>query len=250
MTERQIHKAIERFYANRGYRPSGIKAALIDMDGTLYDSMPWHARAWHRMVTELGIQAQVDEFFGYEGMTGKATINLLFQRAFGHPATDDEVVELYLRKTVYFQENNKAEVMPGAKEMVRTFRRSGVTPILVTGSGQATLIDRLAIDFDGAFPPELRITSRDVRQGKPSPEPYLKGLALAGVPAARAIVVENAPLGVKSGVAAGIFTVAVKTGPIPHDEFVEAGADLIFNSMAEFAETLPGLLLILDNKQI
>lgn len=224
------------------HRP--VKAALIDMDGTLYDSMPWHARAWHRMVTELGIEATVEEFFAYEGMTGKATVNLLFERAFSRHATDDEVTELYARKSRYFSENNHAGIMPGAKKMVSELIEAGVTPVLVTGSGQATLLERINSDFDDAFPQEKRITAKDVTKGKPDPEPYLKALSLAGVKCDEAIVIENAPLGIMAGVAAGVFTIGVNTGPIPKEQLLAAGADIVFDSMTECAEMLPGLLYI------
>lgn len=242
MDVQNINQAIALFLHDHNYPKLSIRAALIDMDGTLYDSMPWHARAWHRMVTELGIKANVNEFFAYEGMTGKATINLLMQRAFGRTVSDAEATELYARKSQYFREEYHPVVMPGAPEMVGTVINHGVTPILVTGSGQASLLGRLSLDFNGAFPDGLRITAHDVVNGKPSPEPYLKGLSLAGVKPWEAVVVENAPLGVKSGVNAGIFTVAVNTGPIPRVEFEKAGAHLIFDSMREFANTLPALL--------
>ena len=241
-----ILDSITRFEQRAGYRPNNLQAALIDMDGTLYDSMPWHARAWHRMVTELGIEASVDEFFSYEGMTGKATINLLMQRAFGRTVSDEEADELYRRKTVYFQTENQADIMPGARDMVASFRNAGVTPVLVTGSGQATLLSRLTDDFDGAFPPELRVTSRDVKNGKPSPEPYLAAMQLVGVAPIHAVVVENAPLGVRAGVAAGVFTIAVKTGPIPLEQLREAGADVVFNSMPQCAEFIPRIVDIMN----
>lgn len=48
-------------------------AALIDMDGTLYDSMGHHADAWHHMMSEIGIDCDRDEFFMYEGRTGVDT---------------------------------------------------------------------------------------------------------------------------------------------------------------------------------
>lgn len=51
-------------------------------------------------------------------------------------------------------------------------------------------------------------------------------------------MVENAPLGVRAGKAAGCFTVAVTTGPIPREAFEKEGADLIFPSMGAFADWL------------
>ncbi len=224
-----------------------IKAALIDMDGTLYDSMPYHARAWHRIVTELGIEATVDEFFAYEGMTGKATVNLIFNRAYGRDATDDEVRELYRRKTVYFNEYPPVAPMPGADRMLEALRSGGVECVLVTGSGQSSLLDRLDADYPGIFAANRRITAYDVSHGKPHPEPYLKAMELAGAEPDECIVIENAPLGVESGVASGAYTVAVTTGPIPRQQMIDAGADIIFDSMNRCADEMPGLLAKLND---
>ena len=47
----------------------------------------------------------------------------------------------------------------------------------------------------------------------------------------QAIVVENAPLGIRAGVAARIFTIGVNTGPLPNDQLLQAGAHLLFPNM-------------------
>lgn len=80
------------------------------------------------------------------------------------------------------------------------------------------------------------VTAFDVKYGKPNPEPYLMALRKAGIQPNEAIVVENAPLGVRAGVAAGIFTVAVNTGPLPDKTLLDEGADLLFPSMPAFNE--------------
>lgn len=218
--------------------PQGIRAALIDMDGVLYDSMPHHARAWHSMMEEQGIKTSPEEFFLYEGMTGAATINLIFNREFGRDATDKEKKDLYARKSQLFVESGKKIPMPDADRMLRAFIFAGIPRVLVTGSAQSSLLNNIDIDYPGAFPAGMRITANDVAHGKPDPEPYLKGLEKAGVKPEEAIVVENAPLGVRAGKAAGCFTVAVTTGPIPRKEFEKEGADVIFSSMVEFADWL------------
>lgn len=234
--------AISTFISQHGYPCLDIRAALIDMDGTLYDSMPNHARAWYNTVTPLGIKATVDEFFLYEGRTGASTINLLFNREFHRDATDAEKKDIYHQKTVEFCKLPPVEVMPGAQDMVRCLRNRGVLPVLVTGSGQSSLISRLDADYDNAFAPNLRVTSADVIHGKPHPEPYLMALKKAGVQPWQAIAVENAPLGVQSAVAAGVFTIAVVTGPIPAQAMTDSGATVIFESMQQMAEQLPALL--------
>lgn len=218
--------------------PKGIRAALIDMDGVLYDSMPHHARAWHKMMSEQGIKTDPDEFFLYEGMTGPATINLIFRRELNRDATPEEAKRLYARKAELFVESGRKEPMPGASRMLRAFMDAGIPRVLVTGSAQSSLLNSIDTDYPGAFPANMRVTALDVVHGKPDPEPYLMGAKKAGVRPEEAIVVENAPLGVRAGKAAGCFTVAVTTGPIPREAFEKEGADIIFPSMGAFADWL------------
>ena len=218
--------------------PSDIRVALIDMDGVLYDSMPHHARAWHQMMAEAGVETDPDEFFLYEGMTGKATINLIFERELQRPATDEEATRLYARKAELFVASGNKVPMKGADRMLQAFIRTGIPRVLVTGSAQSSLLNSLDHDYPGAFPQDKRVTALDVKHGKPDPEPYLMGASKAGIDISRAIVVENAPLGVRAGKRAGAFTVAVTTGPIPREEFEKEGADLIFPSMDAFADWL------------
>lgn len=216
----------------------GKRVALIDMDGVLYNSMKYHTLAWQRMMAEQGVECDRDEFYLYEGMTGLATIDLLFRRAFGHGVTPEQAKELYAVKSRYFKEIGWNEPMPGADRMLRALEARGIRRILVTGSSQTTLLDNINRDYPGAFLPGDRVTAADVVHGKPDPEPYLKGLEIAGVSPEEAVVIENAPLGVRAGKAAGVFTFAVTTGPIPREEFVRENADIIFPSMPEFADFL------------
>lgn len=222
--------------------PEKICAALIDMDGVLYDSMPYHAKAWHQMMAEQGVKTDPDEFFLYEGMTGEATIRLIYRRELGKDVTPQEAAELYARKSEIFAAFGKKPLMKGADRMLRAFMEAGIPRVLVTGSGQASLLDNLCSEYPGAFPDGMRVTAHDVKHGKPDPEPYLMGAEKAGVTPADCIVVENAPLGVRAGKAAGCFTIAVTTGPIPREAFEKEGADMIFPSMDAFADWLESRL--------
>lgn len=232
----QLKESIARFRARNG--GDRFRAALIDMDGTLYDSMINHTAAWHRMMSELGIVVDRDRFYLFEGMTGRQTINKLFSEFLGREATDREVEELYHRKTMYFNELPAPVPMPGAAQFLSSLRSAGIARVLVTGSGQRSLIDRLNRDYPGIFAEDMMITSRDVVHGKPDPEPYLRAMERAGVTAAESIVVENAPLGVEAGAAAGAFTIGLTTGPIPAETLRQAGADIVLPSMNALAELI------------
>lgn len=234
---------IERFMARHHYERLEPRAALIDMDGTLYDSMPGHARAWHQMMGEIGVATTREEFFFYEGRTAASTIDIVFNRELGRGTTPDEVERLYGRKKEIFNAMPTAPVMPGVAEVLRAFTDTGMQCVLVTGSGQATLIDRLSSDFPGVFSRELMVTSKDVEHGKPHPEPFIRGMQKVGVKPSQCIVLENAPLGVKAGNRAGAFTIGVATGPIPPEELAKAGAAVTFDSMTSCAEAIHSLLL-------
>lgn len=220
------------------------RAFLFDMDGTLYDSMPNHASSWYQMIREHGIDCTPEEFYLYEGATGHFTVNLLIQRAWGREATAEEVETFYQRKAEIFRTKPAPAVMPGARELVEAVANLPWEPqiVLVTGSAQGSLLDKLDADFPGRFPAERRITALNVSRGKPFPDPFLRGAELAGVEPRECVVIENAPLGVTSADRAGCFTVAVATGPIPHEKLAEAGADLIFPSMPDCAAKLPEMI--------
>lgn len=237
-----FQQAILRYLERNDFITFSPKVALIDMDGTLYDSMPGHARAWHLMLREAGIDMAPEEFFRHEGRTGANTIDIFFRRCLGRPATDDEKARWYRRKTEIFASMPAVSPMPGAADMLNFLISTGIGRVLVTGSGQSTLLNRLDSDFPGAFPPHRRVTSRDVAHGKPSPEPYLKAMAIASAMPNECIVIENAPLGVEAGNRSGAFTIGVNTGPLDPFELSQAGADYVFSSMTEFAETLPLLI--------
>ncbi len=218
-----------------------VKAALFDMDGVLYDSMPNQAQAWYDTITLYGIKCRPEDFYMYEGRTGYKTINVLYNRAFGRDATLEEQKEIYEKKCKRFLELEKTKPMPGVLEVLKKVKELGITIVLVTGSGQFSLLDRLNADFPGFFKKELMVTAYDVKFGKPHPEPYLMGLEKAGVEASEAVVIENAPLGVESGRAAGIYTVAVNTGPLPDKILLESGADCIYHNMFELLEDFENL---------
>lgn len=220
-----------------------LKAVLFDMDGVLYDSMPAHDKSWQQTMDEMGLSHLPHEFFLQEGRLGQSTINTVFQRNLHRDATEEESNKIYARKSELFQQYNSGKTIPGAAEILELVQANGLQPILVTGSGQPSLLDRLDIHFPGAFTPETMVTAFDVVQGKPDPEPYLQGLKKGGnLKPNQAIVIENAPLGIEAAVGAGIFTIAVNTGPLDNAVLTDAGASLIFGSMESLLAAMPEIL--------
>lgn len=249
MEKKEIESAVKRYLDQKGYSRMDLKAAMFDMDGVLFDSMKNHAKCWHETMAHFGLDLPEWEAYMHEGRTGAGTINMVSIRQRGHAATEEEIHNIYKYKSELFNQCPKAERMPGAYELLQKVKASGVVPMVVTGSGQVTLLDRLNRNFPNVFKKELMVTAFDVQYGKPNPEPYLMGMEKYSkngsfmpcgqegkkrVEPNNFIVVENAPLGVQAGVGAGVFTIAVNTGPLPDDVLLSQGANLLFHSMQEF----------------
>ena len=236
--------AIRKYLEEHGFETLCPRAVLFDMDGVLYDSMPNHAIAWQQSMAQFGITMTADDAYATEGARGVDTIRKMVKRQQDRDIDEAEAQKMYDVKSHIFHELPEAPVMPGILNLMHQIQEGGIQIGVVTGSGQKPLIRRILKDF-GAFVDEGHITTAyDVRRGKPKPDPYLMGLRKAGdLQPNEAFVVENAPLGIRAGVAARIFTIAVNTGPLPAQTLLDANADLLFPTMTDFSNNWKNLLL-------
>ncbi len=216
-------------------------AILFDMDGVLYDSMPNHSMAWSQAMERFGMHMTPHDVYLNEGATGHDTVVRISLRDRGYEASEQEINDIYGYKAALFRSMPEARVMPGALEVFRKAAAAGLKILIVTGSGQKNLIERVQRDYEGYITRDRMVTAFEVKRGKPYPDPYLKGLQIAGVPASEAVVVENAPLGIRAAVAAGIDTIAVNTGPLEDEILLAEKPVLLLHSMQELADNLENL---------
>ncbi len=251
MEREKIEDALLFYLKNKGLDGMSLVSAMFDMDGVLFDSMKNHAHCWHKTMAHFGMNMSLEEAYMHEGRTGAGTINLVSMRERGYESNPEEIEEIYGYKSRLFNACPEAPRMPGAYELLKQVKASGIVPVLVTGSGQKSLIERLNHNFPDIFRPHLMVTAFDVKYGKPNPEPYLMGLQKAGNLAVnQSMVIENAPLGVKAGVASGCFTIAVNTGPLPDSALLEQGANLLFSSMQELSDSWTLLFDVFSNVKL
>lgn len=230
-----MKEIIQQYLENHGFEALCPKAVLFDMDGVLYDSMPNHAVAWQRSMATFGIEMTASDAYATEGARGVDTIRMMVKKQQGRDIDEQEAQRMYDEKTRQFHLMPEAPIMPGVLELMKQVKDCGLQIGVVTGSGQRPLIQRLLNDFKDYLDEDHITTAYDVKYGKPNPDPYLAGLKKAGnLKPYEAIVVENAPLGVRAGVAAKIFTVAVNTGPLPDESLFREGANLLFADMPSF----------------
>ncbi len=229
-------KEIDDFLSSHGYPHFDLKAVFFDMDGVLFDSMPYHAAAWAKTMQGQGFDFTEYDAYMNEGRTGEATINEQFQRYFQRDATPEECHALYQEKGRYFEACGAVKTIPNIEKVLQHVKSLGLTIFIVTGSAQRSLLDTLNEHFPNIFDKQNMVTAFDVKFGKPNPEPYLMALQKAQLKPYQALVVENAPLGVRSAVDAGIFTVAVNTGIIKDEELWHENANIVLPDMQTLLE--------------
>jgi sugar-phosphatase len=187
---------------------------LFDLDGVLVDSTPAVARVWTKWALAHGFDPEETVRLAH-GRPSLATIRDLLPNA--DFAAENEVV---LRGEI--EDTAGVVPLPGARELL-----ASLPPDLwaiVTSCSRP--LAEVRLNAAGLPIPRHLLTSDDVTNGKPAPEPYLKGAALLGFPASKCMVFEDAPAGVLAGKAAGATVVAFRT-TTTDGELETAGADWI-----------------------
>ena len=199
--------------------------------------------AWVQSMQKFGIHMTADDAYATEGARGVDTIRYMVRQQKGIEITEAEAQEMYDEKSRIFHSMPEAPIMPGIISLMEQIDAAGISIGVVTGSGQRPLIARILRDFGRFVSPEHITTAYDVPRGKPHPDPYLIGMKKAGgLLPSEAIVVENAPLGVRAGIAAGCYTIAVNTGPLPDQVLLDAGASILFPSMPALSDAWKELI--------
>lgn len=234
---------IEKFLQENNYPAFCPKAIFFDMDGVLFDSMKYHASAWVKAMQQTGLPFTEYEAYMNEGRTGASTIDGVFMNIYGRKATEEEKQSIYHLKSNFFESHGKTERMPFTIELLKKIKAQNLEIFVVTGSGQPSLIDSLEENFPEIFQKQKMVTAFDVKHGKPNPEPYLMALKKSGLKPWEIMVVENAPLGIESAKAAGLFTIGVNTGPLNSNVLSEYGADIIFDGMKDLYNHWENILI-------
>lgn len=178
------------------------KGFLFDLDGTLVDSLPAVERAWINWALSRDIDPQKVLSF----IHGKQAITSL--RHFMPGASEEEIRQQFLvLEQVEANDTDGVAALPGAHDLLSELTRLEIPWAIVTSGSLPVASARHAA---ANLPmPEVFVTAEQVEKGKPHPEAYLLGAARLGLPAADCVVVEDAPAGVQSGLAAGCKVIAV-----------------------------------------
>ncbi|MED1863441.1 HAD family phosphatase [Fictibacillus nanhaiensis] len=184
-----------------------IKAVCFDMDGVIVDTMRHHVEAWRHAFNENGYEHEELVFYLREGMPGKNTIRDVFEH-FNIVINEEKVEDIYVQKRNYFKKHAQYEYIEETVSTLKALSKKQIPIAVVTGSRKefvSEVLSRLPVTFD------IIVTGDDVKEGKPSPEPYLLAMGRYSFKPSEWLVIENAPLGIQSAKEAGAYCLAVET---------------------------------------
>jgi beta-phosphoglucomutase len=207
---------------------------LFDLDGVLLKSMEQHLEAWRESFSRFKATVKEEDFYQLEGRGVRRVVETLVKKYNIDPKYKSEILQ---DKINYYNRIFKPIFYDGIFPLLDTLKERGVLMAVVTGGMRDRVQEILSINFKDYF--HTSITSDDVKNTKPYPEPYLKGAAALNLRPDQCIVIENAPLGIKSGNEAGMYVVAITT-TLKSNLLKEA--DIILDSFDEIKEHLTSLL--------
>ena len=180
---------------------------IFDMDGTMIDSMPWHAKSWVAFARRHGITMPADEIL--RRTTGRTGTECM-REVFGRELTDDECQALVHEKEDIYRalfDTRFTEVAGFTAFARQSAARSLKVAVGTAGDRHniAFVMQRLKMD-----PAPLAIVGGDEGfTGKPTPAIFLEAARRIGVAPQRCIVFEDAPFGIEAARRGGMRAVAV-----------------------------------------
>jgi HAD superfamily hydrolase (TIGR01509 family) len=212
-----------------------LQAVLFDMDGLLVDTEPLWFETEVEVMARLGAPWTRQDQERLLGGSMKNTVAYLLSKA-TKPATPEQLAHWMTDGMLKRAAEGRITTRPGARELVRAVAEAGIPYALVTSSDRDFAEAVLA---GTGLPFPVTVTSAEVAQTKPAPDPYLLAAKLLEANPANCVALEDSPNGVASATAAGCKVIAVPSlTPIP-----EAPNRLVVPSLSDLSlDTLRALV--------
>lgn len=188
------------------------KGLLFDNDGVLVNSMGSVDGSWGKWAEIYAPDFQID--YSHHGRPARDIVrSVLPDELFDEAYAKINQLELDL--------THLTTPMPGAKELLSSLP-SGKWTVVTSASPD---LAKGRLNAAGLPVPAELVTAYDIEHGKPAPDPYLKGAEKLGLRSKDCIVFEDAPSGVKAGIAAGCRVIGIG------EEVMDSNAEIVIGTL-------------------
>ena len=203
-------------------------SVIFDMDGTLLDTQRICIPAWEYAGNLQGFKNAGDCIYSVCGMNEKGWTNFLESR---YPTLDTLAFKRDMRD--YIIKNGKIVFRKGAKELLDFLKQNNIKMAIASGSSRASINHHLnevnATHYFSAI-----VGGRDIVNGKPAPDIFLKAAKLIGAQPQDCFVFEDSENGIKAGIDAGMKVIGF-ADIIP---FKEETKKLLFSNLNDLSEAI------------
>ena len=183
---------------------------IFDMDGTLIDTMPVHAKAWGMVGKQFGYEFDSQIMYNLGGATVRTIAEEMMKSANMPLERLDEVITA--KRALSYQLIPSQSTLLPTFDIVKYFYQK--KPIALGSGSHRKIIDMLIDKLDIASYFNAIVSADDVKVHKPHPETFLRCAELIKINPTNCIVFEDADLGVKAGLSAGIDVFDIRTQQI------------------------------------
>ncbi|MFI5133484.1 MAG: HAD family hydrolase [Chitinophagales bacterium] len=182
------------------------KAFLFDLNGTMINDMPFHIRAWHRILNGLGADISMERM--KEECYGKN--HELLERIFPGRFTDEEKTKMSFEKEKQYQKEFTPDLklIDGLDLFLKEAHEAGIKIAI----GSAAIMFNINFVLDGLHIRnyfDVLVSADDVKNSKPDPETWLKCAEELKIQPGECIVFEDSPKGVESALNAGMQAIVI-----------------------------------------
>ncbi|HGO5814681.1 TPA: beta-phosphoglucomutase family hydrolase [Mannheimia haemolytica] len=187
-------------------------ALIFDMDGTLIDTMPSHAKAWEKVGEVLGYPINPEPMYELSGSTTFVIAREIMKRA--------KIPEHYFEQVVQLKREFGIEMVLANATLLPAFEiikaNVGKKPMAIGTGSHRAMVNLLDQKFNLRHYVQVIVDSDEVINHKPDPETFLKCAEKLGVAPHRCLVFEDADLGVQAALNGNMDVFDVRTNTITH----------------------------------
>jgi HAD superfamily hydrolase (TIGR01549 family) len=206
--------------------------AILDVDGTLVDSNYQHALAWYRAFRLHGITIPVWRCHRAIGMGGDQLVPYLAGEGFDREQGDVVRIEEH---ALFQQLVHEVQPFAGARGLIEDLKARG-SKVVLASSAKPEDVARFLDLLDARELADGWTDSGSVENTKPAPDLVKAALELVG--GGPGVMIGDSTWDVEAAKQAKVPTLCVRTGGFGADELLEAGAEAVFESIAELRERL------------
>jgi HAD superfamily hydrolase (TIGR01549 family) len=209
----------------------GRPAFLLDLDGTLVDSVYQHVLAWRDALEQAGMPLSVWRIHRRIGMSGSLFVSAL-ARETGRSLEAAEAARIQtLHAEAYKQYAGQVRPLPGAVELMAYLAKAGVPHAIATSGYRQTA--ELTLKTLGVAPEVPLVTRDQVAHAKPDPDLFLAAAARLGVPIEDSVVVGDSIWDLLAARRARALGIGLLSGGYGEEELERAGAYRVYADPAD-----------------